>query len=109
MRQFSLREVFLVTGVMGIAMAVNVWNHRDLRDRLAASERHAEELRHQADRLHSALEHAKLDHESHQRDVLRWARSGELQVKQDNFGFCGSIPGDPDWDVLKDYTPSKRR
>ena len=109
MRQFSLREVFLVTGVMGIAMAVNVWNHRDLRYRLEASERHAEELRNQADRLHSVLTDAKRDHEAHQRQVQGWIASGELRIKHAPEAWCGCVPDEPDWDVLKDYTPSKAR
>jgi hypothetical protein len=80
-----------------------------LRYRLEASERHAEELRNQADRLHSVLTDAKSDHEKHQRAILRWALSGELKINEDNVGYCGSFPLEPDWDVLKDYTPSKPR
>jgi uncharacterized protein YhaN len=109
MGQFSLREVFLVTTVFAIAMAVNLWSHGELRDRLEASEQHAMQLQRQADRLHSVLTDAKGDHEAHQRQVQGWIASGELRIKHAPEAWCGCVPDEPDWNVLKDYTPSKAR
>lgn len=109
MGQFSLREVFLVTTIFAIAMAVNLWSHGELRDRFEASERHAQQLQRQADRLHRVLAHAKQEHDAHKESVRRWLATGELKPKPLEGGICGDFPLEPYWEILDDYVPSQRQ
>src|SRR5687767_5027747 len=98
MWKFSLREVILVMTMFAIAMAVNVWNHRDLRTRLAHSQEHAEDVEAYASRLHRNLGYAKSESDEFNSLISGWLASGELKPLPRTICITGR--SSPDWTIL---------
>jgi hypothetical protein len=108
MGKFSLREIVLVTTVFGLAMAVNVWNHRDLRVQLERAQRYAGDAERYANRLHREMTYAKQESEVTNSQILAWAKSGELKpAPRSQWTCCLNARSTPDWSVLKIAPPKQ--
>ncbi len=105
MWKFSLREVVLVTTLFGIAMGVNVWNHRALRMELAETEAYAMEVEAHAHRLHSQLGYAKEKSDETNAEIRAWLESGELKPIPRVVCLSGRVS--PDWAVLNKPLPNR--
>jgi hypothetical protein len=107
MWRFSLREVILVTTMFGLAMAVNVWNHRALRHELQCSQRYADSLRGDWYDLRAVLTEAKQELQRRDAQVRAWHKSGELQLNPVTGHYCRNVQEGPDWRILDRPVPAK--
>ena len=108
MGKFSLREIVLVTTVFGIAMAVNVWNHRDLRLQLERAQHYAGDVEQYATRLHQALTYAKQESDATNAQLRAWAKSGELDPASPAPPYCSlNAHFTPDWSALNVAPPTQ--
>ncbi len=107
MWKFSLREIVLVTTLFGVAMAVNVWNHRDLRAQLADTQAYARNVEQYASSLRQELYLAQQETVARDGQISRWIKAGEITLDSIS-GYCDVIARSaPDWHVLQ--TPPPKR
>jgi hypothetical protein len=106
--KFSLRELVLLTTVIALALAINVWSQRELRAQRRATELYLKQLENYAQRLRKNLDLARYQAAEHESSVQYWIAKGRLlpepePVEALTCGDCGF--GDPDWSVLDEPTP----
>lgn len=108
---FSIREIVLTVTVFCIAMAVNVWNHRELRAQLEQSQKYSQHVESYSKELHCQLQLAKTESAATNAMISGWQQSGELKLNPPDPQFyrCGSSGSSgPNWAFLNVTPPWKK-